>query len=97
VRLKLLFGLLTGRYERGSVLVTTNLDFEPGCLTVPEELASTQTDARVVLDRSILVYGWLNRNAGNCRFAFSDSTPFPSQRGLSHERAQNSAEQVSAS
>tara|TARA_B100000315_G_scaffold259951_1_gene318293 strand:- start:116 stop:985 length:870 start_codon:yes stop_codon:yes gene_type:complete len=65
---------LTYCFMKGNLIgINTEKAKEPGRLTVPEELASAQTDARLVLDRAILVCGWLNRNAGSCRFAFRES------------------------
>ncbi len=74
----------TYRFMKGSLIgINPEKANETGCGTVPEELSHTQTDARLVLDRAILVYGWLNRNAGNCRLAFGESTPLPLSRVFS--------------
>jgi excinuclease UvrABC nuclease subunit len=66
---------LTYRFMNGNLTgIESENGNETGC-TVPEDLSHIETDARLVLDRAILVYGWLNRNAENCRFEFGQATP----------------------
>ena len=67
---------LTYRFMKGNLIeIHPEGGDRGGSGSIPEELSRTETDARLVLDRAILVYGWLNRNAGNCRFAFGKATP----------------------
>ena len=51
---------LTYRFMKGSLVgIDAENGDETGCGNGPEELAHTETDARLVLDRAILIYGHL--------------------------------------
>jgi excinuclease UvrABC nuclease subunit len=67
---------LTYHFMKGNLVgINPENGGETGCETLPEELLHTLTDGRLMLDRAMLVYGWLNRNAGKCGFTFGKSTP----------------------